>query len=125
MARIRLRPFANELASLTSTSDPFQVRNVVGGVDASSEESYHISVNPQPAKRSERLNINLKLDAYSGVDISLYDMSGKKVLSQNRASFGEGNTTIGLELGSLSAGTYVLEVKREDGQTRVMKVEIL
>lgn len=125
VARVRLRPFDSELSGLTSTSDPFQVRNVIGAVGVSSEGSFHISVISQPVKRSERLNLNLKLDAYSGVDISLYDMNGKKVLTKDRANYSEGNTTIGLELGSIPSGTYVLEVKREDGQTRVVKVEIL
>lgn len=125
VARVRLRPFDAELSGLTSTSDPFQVRNVTGGVSTSSEENFRISINPQPAKRSEKLNLNLKLDSYSGVDISLYDMSGKKVLTKDRANYAEGNSMIALDLGSIPAGTYVLEVKRDDGQTRVVKVEIL
>jgi hypothetical protein len=124
-ARMRLRPNSTDLATLTSTSDAFQVLNTTVGVNASSNnESFHISVNPQPVKRSDELKLNLNLDAYSGVDISLYDMSGKKVISKDRVYFGTGNTTVGLDLHSLAAGTYVLEVKREDGIVRTVKVAV-
>ncbi len=123
-ARIRLRPFATELATLSSISDPFIVLNITGGVNSSPAESVHISINPQPVRRSEQLNLNLKLDAYSGVDISLFDMSGKKVITKNHTFFGAGNTTLGLQLNSLTAGAYVLEVRRDDGMMRVVKVVV-
>ncbi len=121
-ARIRLRPFAAELATLSSISDPFIVLNTTGAVNSSYLENFHISISPQPVTRSEKLNLNLKLDAYSGVDISLFDMSGKKVMTKDHAFFGAGNNAIGLQLNSLTAGTYVLEVRRDDGAVRTMKV---
>ncbi|MDP4231483.1 MAG: T9SS type A sorting domain-containing protein, partial [Bacteroidota bacterium] len=124
-ARMRLRPFSPDLVALISTSDAFRVLNATtGSVNASSEKSFSISVNPQPARRSEPLKVNLTLDGYAGVDLALYDLAGKKILSKERAYFSAGNSTVPFELNSLAAGSYILEARRDDGVVRTMKVVV-
>jgi len=124
-AMMRLRPFAADKQTSTSLSDPFQVLNTTGdGVNSTPDESFSISVNPQPLKRSEQLKLNLKLGNYSGVDISMYDLNGKKVYSKDRMSIGAGDNTISLELNALPAGTYILAVQRDNGEVRTVKVVI-
>ncbi len=121
---IKLRSAIAE-ANVTVVSEQFIVDfPVTGSVHSSPDESFSISVNPQPVKKSERLNVNLKLDTYSGVDIALYDLSGKKVLAKDRVYYGAGNNTAELQLNSLPSGTYVLEVRRDNGEIKTLKIEV-
>ncbi|MDP4237374.1 MAG: hypothetical protein Q8919_13080, partial [Bacteroidota bacterium] len=121
-AQIKIRPNIAEYTT-PSTSLPFRVLNANGGGVHSSvpDASFSVSVNPQPARRSEPLKVNLTLDGYAGVDLSLYDLAGKKILSKERAYFSAGNSTVPFELNSLAAGSYILEARRDDGVVRTMK----
>ncbi|MFI5264032.1 MAG: T9SS type A sorting domain-containing protein, partial [Candidatus Kapaibacterium sp.] len=114
-----------EASGTVSTSDPFPIVNQQSGaVNVSLQESFALSVNPQPLRKSQQLKLNLKFDSYSGVDISMFDLSGKKVLSKERVYFGAGDNSVVLEPGSLSAGSYILEVRRDNGEVRVMSIVI-
>jgi hypothetical protein len=125
-ALMRLRPFAADQQTLVSLSDPFQVQNTVTGkVNTTSDESFAISVSPQPLMRSQQLKLNLKLDSYSSLAISLYDLSGTKVYSNDHSFIEAGDHTIPLDVHSLAAGVYILEVRRDDGAIRTVKVEVL
>jgi hypothetical protein len=91
-------------------------------VNSSPVESFTVSVNPQPLGKSGKLNVNLKLDTYSGVEMALYDLTGKKVFSKDRAYFSAGEHSISLDQPSLASGTYMLEIRRDNGQERIVKV---
>jgi hypothetical protein len=115
-----------EAIGTVSISDPFSILNVVtGAVHSTSNKSFAISINPQPLRRPGSLNVNIQLDEYSGVDISLYDLAGKKVFSKDRMYFGVGDNSISLDLNSLPAGTYILQARSDSGELKTEKIEIL
>jgi hypothetical protein len=112
-----------DASNVVSISDPFPIVNSAG-VSRPAAQIFSISVNPQPLHRSQQLKANIKLDSYYGIEVSMYDLGGKKVYSKERMSLGAGENTITLETGLLPAGTYLLEVRRDDGQVRMVKVVV-
>jgi hypothetical protein len=67
------------------------------------------AASPNPANNT--ININFSLNNPSKVEIEVYDISGKIVKSvKNNESFASGKNSIGVDLTSLEAGTYMYSI---------------
>ena len=65
-----------------------------------------ISIIPNPA--SDKVQISVPNDAFSDILITLYDLSGRQVLSQKSNA---ANTNI--DLSNLAKGVYLMEVQAD------------
>ncbi|MGC8802341.1 MAG: PKD domain-containing protein [Bacteroidales bacterium] len=68
-----------------------------------------------PVPFNDVLNVNLSLEHAANVQIILYDLSGRMVLTSNRKALGIGNNVVSLNTAAIKAGTYLLQVNI-DGQ---------
>ncbi len=77
-----------------------------------------------PTLTSRTLPISFALSRRGKVDISLFDVSGRKVLNLYNGVLNAGSHSINAPVERLSSGTYFIHVITEEGET-VEKVEII
>lgn len=81
--------------------------------DNGAASSSNIEIYPNPAK--EEVKINLKISSLSQIKISLFDQSGRLVLSnQSPERFPKGEYLKSIDTSMLSAGVYIVTVETAD-----------
>ncbi|CAL2079104.1 T9SS type A sorting domain-containing protein [Tenacibaculum sp. 190524A02b] len=91
-------------------------------LSTSNEEfSSHFNIYPNPAK--DVLNIKMKETTASVVNISVYNLLGKEVLTQNDVSIQ--NTKVILNTSKLISGTYILHITSKSTQRKMTKKIII
>lgn len=68
----------------------------------------HVEVFPNPALRN--ITVQMKLNDKTDVTFELYDVNGKKVLSENQ-TMASGTSSKTMDISTLSRGTYFLKLK--------------
>jgi hypothetical protein len=84
--------------------------------------SSSVKVFPNPIGEQTDLSLELKLSADDNLDIKLYDVAGKLIISQKLDNVKASNQTIKLNVGSLAKGVYTLSI---DGQTIHHKEKVM
>jgi hypothetical protein len=126
-AYIKIFSVLPTLDTLTTSSDPFHVlQTISGGVKMKTENAdFDVKVYPQPAKKDGKLGIDIDLKKGTAIVVSLYDITGREVMSLPRAEFASGSSHLDLPIGGLASGSYLLEVRDEHGGRVVRQIEIL
>jgi hypothetical protein len=87
--------------------------NVVAGVNYSSN-TLEVKLYPNPSENGN-VNINLNLEKASNISISVMDINGRKVSSQD-VNLGTGLNTV--QLTNLNAGLYFVEIVSDYGVSK-------
>jgi hypothetical protein len=103
----------------------FEIRGDATGNDDPIQEDIiaKISISPNPASSSARLNFQLN-DA-SRIKISIYDLTGKRVkqiIANEQYTIGSHN--VGMQIGDLSVGSYLVVVE-SDSQIKSTKLAVV
>ncbi len=90
---------------------------IVGLEDLTSFESFSVSPNPF----SDKLSLQMEVNASTELTIEVIDIAGRIVFSKNTTI--NGTATEELKLGQLTAGVYFVQIKTEEGSfaTKVVK----
>ena len=83
---------------------------------------WNIRAYPNPV--SEELYIDLTLDQAAEVQITLYELSGKSLLSTEQ-TLSAGKQTFAFSLGKLSAGDYVARISVEGEPIGIRKISVM
>jgi hypothetical protein len=75
----------------------------------SNTKNNNISINIYPNPTTDYFNLNLEVENTSNVDISIYDISGKKVANKSIGNV-NGLQKIKVPVSSLSSGNYIVRV---------------
>ncbi len=77
---------------------------------------------PNPAKYITTIKFTLEKSDF--VNISIYDISGKKVIDAVNNNFSAGNNSIDINIDNLKSGIYFYTLKTSD-LSRTMKMNII
>ena len=83
---------------------------------------WNIHAYPNPV--SEELYIDLTLDQTAEVQITLYELSGKSLLSTEK-TLSAGKQTLGFSLGKLPAGDYVARISVGGEPVGIRKISVM
>ena len=78
-----------------------------------------ISLGLYPSPMINELTVEFELRQSDMVSVSLFDLSGKRIIALPEERFGQGANLIQLPVGDLAAGTYFLSM--EVGDKRLIK----
>jgi hypothetical protein len=104
---------------MTEVSDQFKVSRDATGITDRENGAALIHCYPNPF--SNRLNVELNLgNRPESGSLTLYDMSGRRMVSRQLENPAGGRQTVELNLGGQPAGSYILELV--SGELRVTSV---
>lgn len=83
-------------------------------------ETTGLSVYPNPAHERSSVSLNLKNESH--LDISVYDLSGKKVLDVFKGTMQSGKHTVSFDCGSLPSGIYQITAKSDNSTSKTKLV---
>jgi len=72
-----------------------------------------ISIHPNPA--DDEVNITISNPLYSTITIDIYDITGRKVMSNDMGELIEGEHSLNLDTSSLSSGVYTVYIETTSG----------
>ena len=75
-------------------------------------QSQKINVYPNPAV-GNTINMDYVAQNASSVEVSVYDLTGRKVMSHSYGQSFKGQEGFNLDISSLNNGMYILEMRQE------------
>lgn len=98
-----------------STKEVYQsayaVQQNVGVLDLSKESTFNIFPNPA----TNQTNVSFDLTQNSNVQVSVINVSGQEVASQNAGELAAGENTVSVDLSGLTSGVYYVQLKTDFG----------
>lgn len=108
-AGLELSSVTGSVANGYTLEHTIYVSGPTAGIDDVTKNKYGIKQNyPNPFNDTTTLPLNLEMD--SEVNVSVYDMTGRKVLTAYNGSMYAGENSINLNRGNLSSGSYLYRV---------------
>lgn len=116
--------YFNAAAGQREVLNAVQVKltDIVTGINEVNQNASILSIYPNPT--NSLTNIEMDLRNSNRVELSVYDMTGKEMLSQNYGVMTQGKQRIQLELDNLSNGFYFINIKVGD-QMITKKVSVV
>lgn len=105
---------ANQCASALG---PFTVDNIVNINEIEGLQAFNLF--PNPAQKTSHLEV--RLESVQEVTLSVFNILGEKVFEDQQES---ANIELDLDLSSLTAGSYLVQVATKDGM-QIKKLEVL
>jgi hypothetical protein len=116
--------YANGQTS-TTTKAAFNSKVIISNITNLNEgNGLKLQVYPNPYH--EKVNISLHIDSKSNVNITVYDIIGKRValLSDKSEDAGDLNYSFSANDIGLAKGTYIIKVKVNDNETTKKIIEL-
>ena len=98
--------------------------NEILGINDVSENGIKVKQN-MPNPFSNNASINYELDHIASVSLSVYDITGKKVIIQNEGNKNIGHHTINIDAGNLPSGVYYYSLAVGKHSTSAMKMVVI
>lgn len=84
-----------------------------------------INIYPNPANRNECINVSIRSDHILGIDISVYNYFGNKVVATFSDKFYPGISRIRLDTSGLNSGVYFIVVNIDNKLRNIHKIVLL
>jgi len=99
----------------------FKTYNLLTSAKEIAKASTTLNVYPNPAVG--KVNVDFTAEQSDAVEISLYDMQGKRILGTTHDVFSAGSQSVKLDMTSVPAGVYFVKLKgaHHEGSYRVVK----
>lgn len=90
----------------------FTLEDLTGIEDAAEENSFHLSILPNPVVASATLNYTIEIPG--NIRVEIFDVSGRIIRMEELGQHVPGNHSRAMDLGSLSTGVYLVRVSSEE-----------
>ncbi|MEY3443082.1 MAG: hypothetical protein RLZZ519_1363, partial [Bacteroidota bacterium] len=110
--------YCDSLVVVNKVATPFTINVIANGatsVNPSQNTAANVSVYPNPAR--DFLQVDVTLTESSSVGVSLMDLSGRIVATENVGELNSGKNGIRLQTQDLPAGLYLARVTTGNGQS--------
>jgi len=108
-----VRPFNEGNTIAEEKSDLFFTGSEINTSVKESQLIQNVSVFPNPASQGQNINVSVSMEKSNNVTVSLIDITGRIVVSENQI-LSQGNNTITLDA-IAEAGIYIIKLDTEDG----------
>lgn len=106
--RMRIQSKENSLGYPAPTLSLFTQNKNITALPSSSSSDNDLKIFPNPIKSD--LHINYNLDAQSTVAISVFDMTGRRIIQVLKQEQAAGDHNLSTDMSTLSSGIYFLEL---------------
>jgi outer membrane protein assembly factor BamB len=103
----------------------FEVIEIATGILDVPDRQRFVNIYPNPVAGSSTINIEYFIAKNGMVDLSLYDLTGRKILCLSNLYLYEGNHAAQLNMSGIKKGVYLLRLISSEGMVSTQKITIL
>ncbi len=115
-----VKPYASRLSSPPAGSAE---RESIAGTEQEKQPAFHQVLTTYPNPARETLVVDYPGSKREQLQLTVLDMAGRELIRQSQSA-NNGPNRYQIAVGKLAPGTYLLQIRSDDGQTRTRKFMI-